>query len=101
MARWPGCEGTALNTWEHLVSDKKYGHKSRGQIKWETTLREEPNWDFGAKLCDNRSSGNISEFLGKKKWNYSTPDSDLAKSYPEGGDVKLNHIKPALEAYLF
>ena len=42
--RWPGCEGTALNTWVGLVADKKHGHKSRNNIKWETTLREKKGY---------------------------------------------------------
>jgi len=96
---WPGCEGTALNTWEALVSDKKHGHKSRDSIKWETTLREKEGYlkNLGSRLQNNRSEGCISEFLGKKKgpgYGAFPVENELAKPYREGGDPKLNVIQP-------
>lgn len=97
--RWPGCEGTALNNWEHLVADKEHGHKSRNNIRWETTLREHKNYleNLGSRVADNRSEGCVTEMLGKKKWHFShSVKNDLALPYNQGGDPKLHHIQPVL-----
>ncbi|CAD7940094.1 unnamed protein product [Amoebophrya sp. A25] len=103
LKRWPGCEGTATNNWEHLTTDRKHGHKSRNNMKWETTLRA---WDdsgkkedLGSKLQDSRSEGCLTEMLGKKNWHYGRGKdvgNDLALPYAAGGDVKLHHIRPVL-----
>ena len=72
QVRWPGCEGTALNTWEHMVADKVHGHKSRNNIRWEVTLREHKGYleNLGSRISDNRSEGCVTEMLGKKKWHF-------------------------------
>jgi len=97
--RWPGCEGTALNTWEHLVADRTHGHKSRKNIEWETTLREKKGYlnNLGSRIQDNRSEGCITEMLGKKKWQFGNAvPNDLALPYKDGGDPKLYHIRPVI-----
>jgi len=98
MDRWPGCEGTAGNTWEHLINDRSHGHKSRNQIRWETTLREsETMKELGSRISDNRSDGCVAEMLGKKKWTKAFPvPNEMAKPYPQGGDPKLHVIQPSL-----
>lgn len=90
--RWPGAEGTNAGTWRHLVTDHKHGYKSRGALRWETTLREDPNDTYGARIQDSRSDGCITEMLGKKKWHFAENNKDfLSRPVPEG-DPKLNYI---------
>merc|ERR1711881_94610 len=88
----PGAEGTTASQWRHLVTDHKHGYKARGAIRWETTLREDPNDTYGARIQDSRSDGCWVEMLGKKKWHFSSNNGDfLSKPVPEG-DPKLNYI---------
>jgi len=89
--RWPGAEGTQVGQWVHLINDRRHGHKSRGQIKAETTMRTQPSDNHGAKICDNRSDGCIVEMLGKKKWvNPVSHEPHAAR--PPVGDPKLHHL---------
>mmetsp|Transcript_45750 Transcript_45750/g.98747 ORF Transcript_45750/g.98747 Transcript_45750/m.98747 type:complete len:323 (-) Transcript_45750:41-1009(-) len=86
--RWPGCEGTSAGQWEHLLSDHSRGHKARRQIQHETTLREHPGDESGARICDNRSDGCLVEMLGKKRQYDITHHEPLAR---RGGDPRLHH----------
>ncbi|KAF4732896.1 hypothetical protein FOZ63_030105, partial [Perkinsus olseni] len=56
--RYPGCEGTGLQNWRHLI----HRGKTRTMLRHETTLRGYP---------DNRSNECISDFLGKKRWHFA------------------------------
>jgi len=99
MKRWPGCEGSATNNWEHLIADRKHGHKSRNNMKFEATLREKAGYleELGSRIQDNRSEGCVTEMLGKKNWHYGhAVANDLALPYGKGGDPKLHHIRPVL-----
>eukprot|EP00747_Dinoflagellata_sp_TGD_P161857 gnl/TRDRNA2_/TRDRNA2_178829_c0_seq1.p1 gnl/TRDRNA2_/TRDRNA2_178829_c0~~gnl/TRDRNA2_/TRDRNA2_178829_c0_seq1.p1 ORF type:complete len:330 (+),score=53.16 gnl/TRDRNA2_/TRDRNA2_178829_c0_seq1:110-1099(+) len=89
--RWPGCEGTQVGQWRHLIEDRRHGHKSKKQMQFESTLREDANDKNGARICDNRSDGCITEMLGKKKWLDSTVTEPLARRPPEG-DAKLHYM---------
>lgn len=90
--RWPGAEGTTASQWRHLVTDHKHGYKTRGAIRWETTLREDPNDDYGARVQDSRSEGCWVEMLGKKKWHFSENNGDtLSRPVPQG-DPRLNYL---------
>lgn len=89
--RNPGCEGTQVGQWEHLITDRRYGHKARKQLAHETTLRSEPSDPNGARIEDTRSSGCIVEMLGKKKWLGHTSPDFMSAPYPQG-DVKLYHL---------
>lgn len=89
--RNPGCEGTQAGQWEHLIHDRRYGHKARKQLGHETTLRSEPNDPNGARIEDTRSEGCIVEMLGKKKWiGHVSPD--YLSAPPPAGDPKLHHL---------
>lgn len=89
--RNPGCEGTEVGQWEHLIQDRRYGHKARRQLGHETTLRTDPDDPNGARIDDTRSSGCIVEMLGKKKWmGHVSPDFMSAE--PPEGDTKLYHM---------
>lgn len=89
--RNPGCEGTQVGQWEHLISDRRYGHKARKQLAHETTLRSQSEDPNGARIEDTRSDGCIVEMLGKKKWFESESYEPLAKMPPDG-DPKLHHL---------
>jgi len=89
--RWSGCEGTQVGQWEHLLEDRRYGHKSRRQMAFDTSLRYQPHDPNGAKLDDARSNGCIVEMLGKKKWYGHVSHEPLATRPPEG-DYKLHHM---------
>ncbi|KAF4675419.1 hypothetical protein FOL46_001713 [Perkinsus olseni] len=56
--RYPGCEGTGLQNWRHLI----HRGKTRTMLRHETTLRGYP---------DSRSDECISDFLGKKRWHFA------------------------------
>lgn len=89
--RNPGCEGTQVGQWEHLIQDRRYGHKARRQLGHETTLREHADDPNGARIEDTRSNGCIVEMLGKKKWiGHSSPD--FLSAQPPEGDHKLYHL---------
>lgn len=92
--RWPGCEGTALNTWHDLANDKKHGHKSRMNIKWETTLREKEGYleNLGSRLTDNRSEGCVTEMLGKKRWHFASNPEVNPRGCDAKFDSKLYHL---------
>lgn len=91
--RWPGCEGTHVGNWRHLIEDRQRGHKSKRQLEWETTLREDsfgPD-PRGSKVRDNRSDGCITEMLGKKKWHHAGTHDPLSAP-PPVGDPKLHFL---------
>merc|ERR1740130_2096949 len=89
--RNPGCEGTQAGQWEHLIHDRRYGHKARRQLGHETTLRSNPEDPNGARIEDTRSDGCIVEMLGKKKWiGHEAPD--FMSAAPPEGDPKLHHL---------
>jgi len=89
--RNPGCEGTQVGQWEHLIQDRRYGHKARTQLGHETTLRTQKDDPNGARIEDTRSNGCIVEMLGKKKWlGHVSPDFMSAE--PPEGDTKLYHM---------
>lgn len=89
--RWPGCEGTDVGAWRHLIEDRQRGHKSKRQLAHETTLREEPGDQSGARVCDNRSSGCIVEMLGKKRW-VGARSHDALAARPPIGDPRLHYL---------
>lgn len=89
--RWPGCEGTQVGQWRHLVDDHRFGHRSRGTVRAQTTLRTADSDNSGSKICDNRSDGCIVEMLGKKKWVNPSSYEPLAARPPEG-DPKLHFL---------
>jgi len=77
--RYPGCEGTALQNWRHLI----HPGKVRDMIKFECTLHEMP---------DNRSDACLVDMLGKKKWQYCTA-KDRDTLGPEYPDPKLEYMQ--------
>jgi len=89
--RNPGCEGTQVGQWEHLIQDRRYGHKARRQLGHETTLRSNPEDPNGARIEDTRSNGCVVEMLGKKKWTGHT-SPDYMSAEPPDGDTKLYHL---------
>jgi len=89
--RWKGCEGTQVGLWEHLISDRSHGHKSRRQLQHETSMREEAGDTSGGRITDNRTDGCLVEMLGKKKWFGSTSHEPLA-ARPPVGDPRLYHL---------
>eukprot|EP00931_Biecheleriopsis_adriatica_P008042 TRINITY_DN109284_c0_g1_i1.p1 TRINITY_DN109284_c0_g1~~TRINITY_DN109284_c0_g1_i1.p1 ORF type:complete len:333 (+),score=48.51 TRINITY_DN109284_c0_g1_i1:109-1107(+) len=89
--RWPGCEGTQVGAWRHLVDDRSRGYKSRGHIQQEVTMRDNPKDPNGARIQDNRSDGCVVEMLGKKKWVAHTHHDSLSQRWPQG-DAKLYHL---------
>jgi len=90
--RNPGCEGTNVASWEHLIVDRRYGHKARKQLAHETTMRTDATDTNGARIEDTRSDGCIVEMLGKKKW-FGHVSPDFLSAHPtEGGDHKLFHL---------
>jgi hypothetical protein len=98
--RWPGCEGTQVGAWRHLIEDTKRGQKVRRCIQAEVTLRENPQDRNGARIYDNRSDGCIVEMLGKKRWTGSKSHIELAARLPNG-DPKhyhLSQLRPEAEA---
>lgn len=88
--RNPGCEGTQVGQWEHLITDRRYGHKARRQLGHETTLRSQPSDPNGARIEDTRSDGCLVEMLGKKKWTGHV-SHDALSAMPPDGDAKLHH----------
>lgn len=89
--RNPGCEGTQVGQWEHLIQDRRYGHKARRQLGHETTLRTNAGDTNGACIDDTRSNGCVVEMLGKKKWiGHVSPD--VMSAEPPDGDPKLYHL---------
>jgi hypothetical protein len=89
--RNPGCEGTQVGQWEHLIADRRYGHKARRQLGHETTLRSHPDDPNGARIDDTRSDGCVVEMLGKKKWTGHV-SYDFMSAQPPEGDHKLYHL---------
>jgi hypothetical protein len=89
--RNPGCEGTQVGQWEHLIQHRRYGHKARRQLGHETTLRQYKDDPNGAQIDDTRSNGCIVEMLGKKKWTGHLSHDELSRHPQDGGDVKLHH----------
>lgn len=89
--RNPGCEGTNVGYWVHMINDRRYGHKARRQIAAESTMREIKGDKHGARICDNRSDGCIVELLGQKKWVGSKSHEPLAQR-PPLGDPKLHYL---------
>lgn len=89
--RNPGCEGTQVGQWEHLIQCRRYGHKARKQLGHETTLREHKDDPNGARIEDTRSNGCIVEMLGKKKWTGHLNHDELSRNPTDGGDTKLHH----------
>jgi|Transcript_83489 hypothetical protein len=91
--RSPGCEGTQVGQWEHLISHRRYGHKSRRQLGHETTLREHKKDEAlgGTRIEDTRSDGCIVEMLGKKKWTDGLSHDPMSYPPPDG-DHKLYHL---------
>mmetsp|Transcript_45864 Transcript_45864/g.132316 ORF Transcript_45864/g.132316 Transcript_45864/m.132316 type:complete len:334 (-) Transcript_45864:169-1170(-) len=89
--RYPGCEGTQVGQWRHLVEDKRFGHKIRQHIRYETTLREDSRDPNGARIQDNRTDGCIVEMMGKKRWHGAAHHEPLAQRLPHG-DPKLAHV---------
>jgi hypothetical protein len=92
--RAPGCEGTHVGQWEHLINDRRYGHKARRQLGHETTLREHKK-DIvnigGSRIEDTRSDGCLVEMLGKKHWVGGVSHDPMSASPPDG-DHKLYHL---------
>jgi len=91
--RWPGCEGSNAGCWRHMVNDHKHGYKTRGALRWETTLREDPADDYGARIQDSRSEGCLIEMLGKKKWNFANNHHDALSAAVPKGDTRLNYLQ--------
>lgn len=91
--RNPGCEGTQVGQWEHLIQHRRYGHKARRQLGYETTLREHKKDEEigGSRISDTRSDGCIVEMLGKKKWTDGTSHDPMSLPPPHG-DHKLYHL---------
>jgi len=89
--KWPGCEGSQASQWRHLIECRRYGHKGRRQLQFETTLRENSTDKNGARIMDTRSDGCIMEMLGKKKWSAAQHIDPLAQRWPRG-DPKLYHL---------
>jgi len=89
--RFEGCEGTHVGQWRHLIDHRRFGHKSRRQMKYETTLRENPDDPNGARLQDNRSDGCLVEMLGKKRFQGATHHEPYASRLPQG-DPRLYHL---------
>jgi len=89
--RWPGCEGTQVGAWRHLIEDRSRGYKGRRHLQHEVTLREYPGDKNGAKITDNRFDGCIVEMLGKKKWIGHEHHDSLHQRWPQG-DAKLYHL---------
>eukprot|EP00928_Gymnodinium_smaydae_P054256 TRINITY_DN38063_c0_g1_i1.p1 TRINITY_DN38063_c0_g1~~TRINITY_DN38063_c0_g1_i1.p1 ORF type:complete len:359 (+),score=75.01 TRINITY_DN38063_c0_g1_i1:143-1219(+) len=90
--RWPGCEGTNVGQWRHLMEDHSKGYKIKKHLQHETTLREYPDDKNGARISDSRSEGCLVEMLGKKKWTAAAPRDGLSSRMAEGGDPKLYHL---------
>lgn len=91
LRRWPGCEGTNVASWRHLVEDRRRGYKTRQVLKAETTMREDYSDTNGARVTDNRNDGCIVEMLGKKRWNGAVSHEPLAARPPKG-DPKLHYL---------
>lgn len=89
--RWPGCEGTQVGAWRHLIEDRSRGYKGRRHLQHEVTLREYPGDKNGAKITDNRFDGCVVEMLGKKKWIGHEHHDSLHQRWPQG-DAKLYHL---------
>lgn len=87
-----GCEGSQVGLWEHLITDRRHGHKARRQLAHETTMRlGNPKDPSGGKITDNRTDSCIVEMLGKKKWSGGVSHEPLA-ARPPVGDPKLHHL---------
>mmetsp|Transcript_126526 Transcript_126526/g.236530 ORF Transcript_126526/g.236530 Transcript_126526/m.236530 type:complete len:333 (-) Transcript_126526:196-1194(-) len=89
--RWPGCEGTHVGQWRHLIDDHRYGRKPKRQLRHEVTLREDPKDPNPCRINDNRSDGCIVEMMGRKRWYDSNHWNPRAARPPEG-DPKLHHV---------
>lgn len=89
--RWPGCEGTQASYWRHLIEDSSRGKKVRRAIRYEVTLREDPEDTNGARIHDTRNEGCLVEMLGKKKWVGHQHYDPLVQRWPHG-DAKLYHL---------
>lgn len=90
--RHPGCEGSQVGQWRHLIDDRSRGYKTRGAIEQETTLRDNPADGNGARISENRSDGCLVEMMGKKRWSAATSHEPLAASFHSRGDAKLYHL---------
>lgn len=90
--RWPGCEGTNVGQWRHLIEDTSKGRKSKRHLQAETTMRQDPTLQNCAQITDVRSDGCLVEMLGKKKWNDSVHYDSLSHRPIDGGDPKLYHL---------
>lgn len=89
--RWPGCEGTHVGQWRHLIDDRRYGHKNRRALRQEVTLREEPGDPNPCRINDNRGDGCIVEMMGRKRWLDPNHHNPMAARPPDG-DPKLHHL---------
>merc|ERR1712054_410329 len=89
--RNPGCEGTHVGQWEHLINDQRYGRKARRQLAHETTLRTHEGDTNGARIEDTRSDGCLVEMLGKKRF-FGGDHHDQMSKRPPVGDPKLYHV---------
>lgn len=89
--RNPGCEGTQVGQWEHLITCQRYGRKARKQLAHETTLRVHTGDTNGARIDDSRSDGCIVEMLGKKR-SVGGVSRDAMSQQPPYGDPKLYHL---------
>lgn len=92
--RAKGCEGAQSGQWLDLLKDNERGTKNRSQMHFETSLREVPGDQHGARLSDNRCEGCIVEMMGKKKWAGDiNPDPSTLAERPPKGDVRLHHLR--------
>eukprot|EP00439_Symbiodinium_sp_Y106_P086307 s615_g32.t1 len=78
--------------WRHLIEDTSRGKKVRRAIRYEVTLREDPEDTNGAKIHDTRNEGCLVEMLGKKKWVGHQHYDPLVQRWPHG-DAKLYHLR--------
>jgi hypothetical protein len=89
--RWPGCEGTNVGQWRHLIEDRSRGRKTRRAIQAETTMRTGRVSDKFHAVTENRSDSCLVDMLGKKRWHGSVSHDHLARRPPEG-DPKLHYL---------
>lgn len=91
LERCPGCEGTDVGQWRHLIQDRSRGTVPRAALQSMTMLRCSPHDTSGARITDHRSNACLVEMLGKKKWTRATSHEPLARPFPHG-DSKLYHL---------
>ncbi|CAE7918483.1 unnamed protein product [Symbiodinium necroappetens] len=76
----------------HTLSELAFSHcEVRRAIRYEVTLREDPEDTNGARIHDTRNEGCLVEMLGKKKWVGHQHYDPLVQRWPHG-DAKLYHL---------